>query len=814
VTGNPQSETLRDGKGNSVSRRRTRTATGSELRLSSIRGNARPADDRLGRLIACRPGWPTLGACAGFISLAVIAAYANSLSGPFIFDDRYWIIDNPTIRHLWPIGDVLFSDRAISFGARPVVALSLALNDALGGDKVWGYHAMNIAIHIATALVLFGVIRRTLRLPCFAGRFEAAAEPLALASALLWALHPLQTAAVTYVIQRAEMAVSLFYLLVIYFVIRGATTAPNRSRIAAAWYLASVAAAVLGAATKEVIVTVPVVVLLYDRAFLSGSFRAAIRERWGLYLGLLASWGVIAWVLLVTGFHSGSVGFSVSNFNWRTYLQTQPGVLLHYLRMAVWPAGLTLDYSWPVARTVDEIVPAAITVVAMLCVTCWLVVKRPKLGFLPATFFLILAPTSSFVPILDAAFDHRMYLPLAALVVAAIIGGYTFFDRRLQPSPERTLALVLKRWRLPLAALAAVLVALGAATAVRNADFRSALRIWQDTVDKRPENARAWGELGDAWKEQGNAASAIGCYERALALKPDFTEALTNLYEFLSAQGNLAQGAADLRRILAQRPDEAWPHSNLARFLMAVSQPEEAFDHFNRSVEIEPQNIELRLRLIDFLLNRGRIDEAVAQTRIVLQMHPDSADAVLASARVLIAQGRDGEALTESLRALRIRPDLAEAYLNIANIDMRQGKYARAATYFEKAVDFAPRSLEAQHNLALALDHLGKKSEAIVHFRKALEIKPTSAEAHNNLAAVLNDSGDHDGAIEHCRIAVQINPRYPEAHNNLGVFLGNRGQIDEAIVQLRRALELRPDYTEARQNLDGFLQLKKQRTPR
>jgi protein O-mannosyl-transferase len=160
-----------------------------------------------------------------FIPLLVVAAgllaYHNSFTGPFILDDVLSIPDNPTIRHLWPISQVLSPPALAGVGGRPVVNLSLAINYAFDGTEVWGYHALNLAIHILAGLTLFGIVRRTLLQPMLRGRFGAVADGLAMATAVIWVVHPLQTEAVTYLSQRAESLMGLFYLLTLYCFIRG-----------------------------------------------------------------------------------------------------------------------------------------------------------------------------------------------------------------------------------------------------------------------------------------------------------------------------------------------------------------------------------------------------------------------------------------------------------------------------------------------------------------------------------------------------------------------------------------------------------------
>ena len=276
-----------------------------------------------------------LSAC--LIVAATLAAFSNSFGGPFVFDDRSAIVENPTIRRLWPPSTPLGPpSNGATVTGRPLLNLSLAINYAMGGLDVWGFHAANLAIHLAAALLLFGILRRTLLLPAMRDRFGAAATPLGLAVAALWALHPLQTESVTYLAQRAESLVGFFYLLALYGLIRGAGEGigewgfgigprgkqPGNSNPLSLiphplnppnpltpWYAVSFLACLLGMASKEVMVSAPVILLIFDRTFLSGSFRAAWRQRRGLYLALAGTWLLLAWLVFSAGNRGGSAGF-------------------------------------------------------------------------------------------------------------------------------------------------------------------------------------------------------------------------------------------------------------------------------------------------------------------------------------------------------------------------------------------------------------------------------------------------------------------------------------------------------------------------
>ena len=272
--------------------------------------------------------WPImLGAAV--IVLAAAAAYSNSLRCPFVFDDTVDIVGSMSIRHLWPVWDVFFVrvNGRTSLHGRPVAKLSLALNYATGGLDPLPYHLTNLLIHALAGLTLFGIVRRTLLLPGLRARFATAATGLGLAVALLWTLHPLQTAAVTCAVQRYESMMGLFSLMALYAAIRCGT-----SKRPGGWAVASVAATLLALGCKEVAVSAPLLILLYDRAFLAGSFREAWRRHWGMYLGFAAAWGAFAVLYACSCDRTDWAGYGLP-ISWLEYATSQFGVILHYLRL-------------------------------------------------------------------------------------------------------------------------------------------------------------------------------------------------------------------------------------------------------------------------------------------------------------------------------------------------------------------------------------------------------------------------------------------------------------------------------------------------
>jgi len=333
----------------------------------------------------------TLSMCA-LVAITVIL-YTNSLHAPFIFDDLPRIVDNESIRALWPIDGWLHDSR------RPVVSLTLALNHALDGTNPAGYHVFNIAIHAMNAVLFFMLLRtagKAERLPAW---LRDRRETLALAAALLWAAHPLQTQAVTYTIQRGESLMALWYTLVLLATANTSLTENKRTRTI--WIITAIAASALGMGTKGVMVTAPIAALLLDRTLFAGTFLGAIKRQWALYAGLALSWSVLAALGIVqqtftpesvTG-TARTVGFGFESATPMTYLLTQAQVIPHYLRLAVWPTNLCFDYRWPfVTDTGNAILPGLFTLI-LVGVSAWGLIKARWWGVACTIFFLILAPT-------------------------------------------------------------------------------------------------------------------------------------------------------------------------------------------------------------------------------------------------------------------------------------------------------------------------------------------------------------------------------------------------------------------------------------
>jgi Flp pilus assembly protein TadD len=559
-----------------------------------------------------------LPALAPLIIIAAgILAYTNALTGPLIFDDFRSIVDNATVRTMsW--ATVLHPQAQTPMAGRPVANLSLALNYAMSGQNVETYHLWNILVHILAALVLFGILRQT---PVWPTADDRTRDHVALFSALAWLVHPLNTDAVDYITQRTESMAGLFYLMTVYAAIRAWHDEGWR------WTGVAVLSCWCGAATKELVVTAPLMVLLWDRSFPCPSFGAAIRQRGRLYLGLATSWLLFGALSRDTPFFSAT-GFETSVTPW-TYLVNQAPLIARYLRLSIWPVGLVLDYGLARPLSVADVWPSALIVLALLALAVVALKRHATAGFWAAWFFVTLAPASSVLPIpSEVGAERRMYLPLVAVLVLLV----STWRRLVRPLPAA------RARRLGAAFGVVVLVGLTAGTVRRNSEYRSGLAIWETVVARYP-HARAHENLAIQLRDAGRVDEAI---EHLRVAAPDLPDAQHVLGSALIDRGDLAGGIAELQAFVQANP------------------------HDHEIVSARDELASAERTLISGLLNEKRFSEAEVQARAFVSSRPDRSDAHNLLGVALASSGRLDAAVQEFQAAVRLDPQASEPRNNLA----------------------------------------------------------------------------------------------------------------------------------------------------
>ena len=603
--------------------------------------------------------------CLGVLVLgvAVFLVYFPAARGPFIFDDSVTIVENPSIRQLWPLlgsGPLNPPERNPVHG-RPLVNLSLAVDYHFGGLDPFGYRIAHIVVHFLSATLLWAILAATLRLDCFQGRFDRVAEPLSFAAALVWALHPVNTESVVYVTQRTELMMGMFYLATLYLSIRYWFAARTAARTI--WLLLATLACASGMLSKEMMASAPAMVLLFERTFIAGSFRRAFGRSWPLYVGL-----ALAWVPVLALNYDGprtpgaGLGMGATAHEWWF---TQAQVLFLYLKLAVWPWPLVIHYEIPYLRTVAEAWPWLLTTGLLAIGTTVLVWRRWAVGYVAVWFFAVLSPTLLIPLVGETVAERRMYVPLAAIVPLLIAGGYVVHQRVWRSVARRAGRESIRGGPVAVFSVATIALAVGfgCLSSRRVAAYRDGLSIWQDAVVHQPHDPIIQFNLGTLLAEAGQVREAIGHLEEAARLAPGPAVWYDGMLRYRA-------------------------HYNLARALEGSARPQDAVEQYRTALRFRPDDAASHYNLARLLEDAGRAQEAVEHYRQAIAARPDFSTARANLGILLIGAGHTREAIENFEAALRLQEDSAN-YVNLATAYSMANRVAEAIPMAEKALDLA-----------------------------------------------------------------------------------------------------------------------------
>lgn len=623
---------------------------------------------------------PATALAAAAILTAGCAAYSLSFHGVMFFDDDSGIVNNPQVKDVSWLWRSDGPKAPIVLAGRPLVTLSFALNHALGGLEPAGYHAVNLALHLGSALLLFGLLRLGLK----RADPDASCGPpatLAAAVALLWTVHPLNSEAVMYLMQRTELLMAFFYLLTLYCAAR-AWDSPR----AALWQAGAVAAGFAGMASKEVMVSAPVAVVLFDLCVRGAGLREAFARRWPLYAGLAASWGLLAYLML-----SRPPNPTITlegHMSPLQYLLTQSRVLTMYVKLCFWPAPLTVAYPTAAAAP-GEAAPAMLLWTALFAATVWALFRRPAVGFTALMFFLILGPTSSVVPILsEIAAERRMYLPSAVVLLLAAAGAVRVM-RPPTPVENRVLA--------GLGLTAILTLVLATITLVRSAQYFSRLLIWEDAVAKSPRSLHAQTNYGQAALKEGLGEEAVRAFRAALEISPTSGKNQRNLGVALMDLGRLDEAEAPLREAVRLEPETHESHVSLGNWYRRRGKLPEAAAEYREAIRLKGDYYQSHNNLGTALEQLGDLAGAAAAYREALRLEPHD-PAVLNNLALLLSAApdpavRDGAAAIEMAKTAVVITDGLEPMMinTLAAAFAETGDFAKAVEFADEAAEMAAR---------------------------------------------------------------------------------------------------------------------------
>lgn len=663
----------------------------------------------------------------GILSIVIVSViiFSNTFKSPFIFDDLMQIQDKAKIRNLEN-----YASTKMLFSKRPLAELTFAMNYRLDGLNVFGYHLVNLVIHIINGilafLLTFNLVICSINYPLnqdhkLSKVTNVEIGVVSLFAALIFVAHPIQTESVTYVVQRYSGLAAMFYMASVFLYIRGRMWQLQidsslkadmrkdedplvRNVAPIGLFVLCFIFGIMAFLSKENAASLPGVILMAEWVLFDRSWKGWKRKLiW--FLPAIACLAVF--ILYVSGAFRGEFDFGklledvsamsketshVSRWN---YLCTQFNVIVIYVRLLFLPFGQNLDYMYPFKNGFfDGLTPLAfLFVIGIIFLGVWNVKKRPLVAFGVFWFIITLSIESSIIPIRDAMFEHRLYLPMFGFSLVIAYLGYLLLP-------------VNRFWRIVI--LSMVIVGLGTMTYLRNEVYEKRVTIWSDVVAKSPQNYRAYYNLGNAFRDENRLDEAIQSYSKALTVKPNFAFAHDNMGVVLLRKGMVDDAIQHFYEALEKRPHDAMTHCNLGAALMQKGKLDAAIKEFRKALKRNPSLVEARNNLGIALAQQGKLEKAIQNFEKALRIEPENPEIHSNLGFALLLQGKPQESLGHLFEAVRLNPNYAEAHTRLGSALTRLGKYDEAILHFSKALEIAPRLEQAKLGLRRAIA-LGKR---------------------------------------------------------------------------------------------------------
>lgn len=539
-------------------------------------------------------------------TLVILGAviYSNALHGPFIFDDQMYIVDNSRIRDLRNF--LGFS------GTRYFTLLSFALNYSLGGLDTFGYHLFNITVHILNAALVYALVSLVMGASREGwGKGKPAPEGIAFAASLIFLVHPAGTQAVTYITQRFASLTTLFYLLSVVLYLRFRLSISNGEGKGAflSWpsYAGSVIFTVIAQKTKETGFTLPVMIAFFEFVFFE-SPKKGLRTRALYLLPFILSLFIIPYTLFAPDIGpGGGNGFDAAlltkkaqledlqTLSWHSYLATEFRVIVTYLRLLFFPVNQFIDYDYPVFNSFlsPEVLLSFLFLAALFLAPAFYlarpVKKNSHFGTLVSSgviwFFVTLSIESSFIPLKDVIFEHRLYLP----GIGIIISSSALLLRGIEALTAKKAA----AW----AAVGALVIAGSVATINRNRAWGDEITLWRDVVKAFPNKARGYNNIAFALLGLGRFDEAIRYSEAAIRLQPEGPQPYNNIGYALAQTGRLDDALVYFGEAIKRRPDYTDAYNNMGNAFFVLGRLDDAIKKYREALSLDPGHANARVNL-------------------------------------------------------------------------------------------------------------------------------------------------------------------------------------------------------------------------
>jgi len=708
----------------------------------------------------------------------VIAAliYSNTLHSPFHFDDEQDIVNNPAIHSPW--------NKAIWRSPRPISYFTFAINYAIHGLDVEGYHVVNILIHVTNAILIYFMlllIFRTQQLathPLFRLRYE-----IAFLSTLLFLVHPVQTQAVTYIVQRMAALATLFYLVAIILYLKGRLAKNTLQRWT--WFICALITAILACLSKQTAYTLPLMILLFELAFFRKSGQQ-IKANFKT-IGILVC-GIILLAFLF---------FSTQNFNWNLLLRTIPPqqghtyaisgteyiltqfhVVLTYIRLLFLPVNQNLDYDYPIASTLynGSTLFSGLALLSLLMLGLWLLRKHRLIGFGILWFFIALSIESSIYPLPNVIFEHRMYLPSIGASIAVIVGLVSTIPSNKPQFLRIAIALI-------------VLILMGL-TYERNKVWSSEYALWTDVISKSPHKARAWSNRGKANFNQNEYENALADFTKAIELNPQYIPPLYNRGLAYIALDQYDLAITDLSQLIVYRPNHTRAYCSRSIARMKSAKIEQAFVDINQAIEKDSTYVAAYFQRGQLNVHKQLFQNAHQDYQHALTLDHQNVEALTNLGILYSQQGDYKKALSNFNHAIQLAPTNPDIFDNRGFSYLKQKQYDLAISDFQQALQIDSRHTEARYHRGLLFAAIDSSNLALADFNNVLENAPKHVDAYFQRALLYTKIGAYQKAIDDFQIVLEVRPHHAASYINRGLNYANMNEWQNAINDYNRAIEL------------------------
>lgn len=808
----------------------------------------------------------------GLIMIIALVAYGNAFHVPFQFDDRPNILDNPGIQiKTFTFGQIeQLIQNTYKENLRLFSFLTFGFNYYIGRLNPFGYHLVNLLIHMASGIFLYWFLFLTFNLPSLKERYGSSAFPIALYSSLLFVSHPIQTQSVTYIVQRMTSLAGMFCLLSMLLYVKGRLS-KGKERLLS--FTGAFISYFLGIFSKENAAILLLFIGLYEFYFFQNFELNIKRNRIFTYVtGSILIAGTLFLLFWGKGYlHYIAEGYKTLDFTLTERLLTQSRVVLFYITLLVYPhpSRLNLDHDFLISRSIFDppmtLLSMAI-IAGLIAYSLWTAKKRPLLSFFILWYFGNLLIESSVFP-LELIYEHRLYLPsvgpFVLFSIFVVKGWEKVIQIRRQKAESRKQEAESRRQEIEVRMQKAggrgqgvegkiqeavgsrqkavgkiqeaeggrqktesrrqgienlplwIFIVLSSSLLCvacyhRNSIWRSEVALWEDCLKKSPNKARIHNNLGISYYNVRRYTEAVEAFQRAIRLKPDYPDACNNLGLAYKALASYPEAIEAFQKAIRAHPDFSAAIINLGATWTEMGQPERATDTLEKAMQFKPNDAGIANNLGTAYRKMGRYQEAIKAYQEAIRLRPDYSDAYSNLGLTYLGLGEHREAIEILTKASQQKPADAEIYNNLGVAFRKIGRPQEAIEAYQKAIQLKPEDPQAYNNLGLAYHSLGQYREATKAFKNAILLKPNNEEFHYNLGVTYSTLGDHPAGIESYKEALALKQDHTKARFNLGLSYVVLKRLDLALKEYEVLKSLDADRAK---KLLSLIHQEKGRTP-